>query len=155
MKRINGLFILASFLLATVGWANDEADDGRAMIQTERENVVRSELHMSATEAEKFWPIYSSYRKDHDEIMVRYGAMIREYMRRYDDADLSNEYADEMIDSYFEIKEELLTVQLEFLPQFRAVLPAMKVARFYQLENKINVEIDAQIAQVVPLVDPS
>jgi hypothetical protein len=87
--------------------------------------------------------------------MYRYGSLIRDYIRRYDDAELSNEYADEMIASYFAIKAELLQVQQQFLSEFRGALPALKVARFYQLENRFNTEIDAQLATVVPLVDPS
>ena len=135
--------------------ANDELADGREMIQNERENIVRAELHLTDEEAAAFWPLYAKYRQEHSEIMGRYGNLITEYVRRYDDADLSNEYADEMIDTYFEVKAGLLRTQQDYLPKFRAILPAMKVARFYQLENKINVEIDAQIADVVPLVDPS
>ncbi len=31
----------------------------------------------------------------------------------------------------------------------------LKVARFYQLENKMNATIDAELALVVPLVEPN
>jgi hypothetical protein len=30
-----------------------------------------------------------------------------------------------------------------------------KVAQFFQLENKINAEIDAQLAIAIPLIDPT
>jgi len=128
MRQLTGLIALLLLSLSTAASANDELAEGRAMIQAERQ---------------------------YDGVMRRYGQMIAEYLRRYDDADLSDEYANEMLDTYFGIQEELLQVQQEFLPEFRAVLPALKVARFYQLENKFNAEIDAQLALVVPLVDPS
>jgi len=155
MRQPTALLALVLFSFAAAASANDQAAEGRALIQAEREEIVRSELHMTDEEAAGFWPIYSAYREEHSEIMGRYGEMIAEYIRRYDDADLTDEYADEMIETYFSVKNGLLEVQQEFLPKFRAVLPALKVARFYQLENKINVEIDAQIALAVPLVDPS
>jgi hypothetical protein len=41
------------------------------------------------------------------------------------------------------------------LPTFKKSLPALKVARFYQLENKIEAEIDAQLALAVPLIEPA
>ena len=59
------------------------------------------------------------------------------------------------MDNFFSIKRGLLDVQEKYLPEFRDVLPALKVARLFQLENKINAEIDAQLAVVVPLIDPS
>jgi hypothetical protein len=155
MRQLTGLIALLLLSLSTAASANDELAQGRAMIQAERQDMVSSELHMTGKEAEEFWPVYSAYREKYDAVMRRYGQMIAEYLRRYDDADLSDEYANEMLDTYFGIQEELLQVQQEFLPEFRAVLPALKVARFYQLENKFNAEIDAQLALVVPLVDPS
>ena len=155
MRQLTGLFALILLSLSMAASANDELADGRAMIKAEREEMIRSALHMTDKEATDFWPVYESYREKHDEIMYRYGNLIRDYIRRYDDADLSNEYADEMIASYFAIKAELLQVQQQFLPEFRGALPALKIARFYQLENRFNIEIDAQLATVVPLVDPS
>ena len=155
MKQLTGFLVLVFLFFGLVVSANDELADGRAMIQAERQEMVRSELHMTGKETEEFWPVYSAYREKYDAVMGRYGKMIAEYMRRYDDADLSDEYANEMLETYFGIQEELLQVQQEFLPEFRAVLPALKVARFYQLENKFNAEINSQLALVVPLVDPS
>ena len=155
MKQLTVFLALVVFFFGLLASANDELAEGRAMIQAERQEMVRSELHMTSKETEEFWPVYSAYREKYDGVMRRYGEMIAEYMRRYDDADLSDEYANEMLETYFGIQVELLQVQQEFLPEFRAVLPALKVARFYQLENKFNAEIDAQLALVVPLVDPS
>ena len=34
------------------------------------------------------------------------------------------------------------------------VLPPCKVGRFFQLENKLDAELDAQLAAFVPLMDP-
>lgn len=135
--------------------ASDEVQEGREMIRKARVEIVRSELHLTDEEAAVFWPIYATYREETDAIQDRYAAMITEYIRRYDDAELSNEYADELIETFMNIKYELLDVQKKYLPEFQAVLPSLKVARLFQLENKLNAEIDAQMALVVPLVDPS
>lgn len=66
---------------------------------------------------------------------------------------MTNEYADGLIKDNFEIKGDLLQIQKKFVRRFRKVLPALKVARFYQLENKMDAEIDAQLALFVPLVE--
>lgn len=132
-----------------------EAQQGREMIREARLEIVRSELHLTEQEAADFWPVYAAFRKETDAIQDRYAEMVSEYMRRYDAADLSNEYADELIATFIKIKRELLDVQEQYLPDFREVLPSLKVARLFQLENKINAEIDAKMALVVPLIDPS
>ena len=141
---------------AALAFADDkEVREGRAMIRVERLEIVRSELQLTDDESAAFWPLYAKYRDETDAIQDRYAALIAEYLRRYDDADLTDEYADELIDSFLSIKIELLGVQRKYLPDFREVLPSLKVARLFQLENKISAEIDAQLALVVPLVDPS
>jgi len=46
-----------------------------------------------------------------------------------------------------------LKVQKQYLRKFRKVLPALKVVRFYQLENKMDAEIDAELAVFIPLME--
>ncbi len=50
------------------------------------------------------------------------------------------------------IREELRLTEEEEIAL--KILPSLKVAHFYQLENKMNAEIDASLALVVPLMDP-
>ncbi len=135
--------------------ADQRLEEGRAMIREGRLEAIRSELHFTEAEASAFWPIYGQYREEMDAIQDRYAAMVKEYLQRYDAADLSDEYADELMATFFGTRRGRLDVQQKYLPRFRAVLPALKVARLFQLEHKINAEIDAQLALVVPLVDPS
>lgn len=135
--------------------ADQNLEQGRAMIREGRLEVIREELHLTDAEAAGFWPVYGEYRDEVDAIQDRYAAMVKDYMRRYEAADLTDEYAEELMETFFSTRRGRLDVQQKYLPRFRAVLPALKVARLFQLEHKISAEIDAQLALVVPLVDPS
>ena len=149
--------IVVSFGHAQAQDSNQQADDeiaqGRAMVQAGREEIIRIELSLTDEEAESFWPIYAAYTGETAAIMDRYTVMITDYVRRYDSGDLSDEYASDLMETFFGIKRELLEVKMGYLPKFKEVLPALKVARFYQLENKIEAEIDAQLALAVPLIE--
>jgi len=131
-----------------------EIAEGREMIREGRLEVVRSELPLTEQEATEFWPKYAEYREEVDSIQDRYTDLVAEYVGRYDHADLTDEYADDLLDRWFDIKRELLDVQEIYMSEFRKILPALKVARLFQLENKINAEIDAKLAVVIPLIDP-
>lgn len=135
--------------------ADDEVAEGRAMVQAGAEQLIRSELRLTDDEAAAFWPIYRAYQKETSAIGDRYAAMLAGYINRYDRGDLSNEYADDLLDVFFGVKRDLLDVQMSYRPKFMEALQALKVAQFYQLENKIRAELDAQLAVVVPLIDPS
>lgn len=151
--------VLTAFGQVQAQESNQEADDeiaeGRAMVQAGRDEIIRDELSLTGQEAELFWPVYAAYTGDTKAIMDRYTALLTDYVRRYDSGDLSDEYASDLMETFFGIKQELLDVKKDYLPKFMQALPALKVARFYQLENKIEAEIDAQLAIAVPLIDPT
>jgi len=159
MIRIVSIGVAALLLsLPTIGLgqqSEDEVAEGRAMVQAGREELIRSELRLSDEEAAAFWPIYEVYQAESAAIGDRYAAMLTEYVDRYERGDLSDEYAVGLLDVFFGVKRDLLDVQTNYLPKFMEALPALKVAQFYQLENKIRAEIDAQLAVVVPLIDPT
>ncbi len=133
--------------------SNQELANARAMIQEGRETIIREDLRMTADEEAAFWPLYEDYRSDMMPIQDRYVALIADYVRQYESGALTDEYAEEMLDSYFDIKSDLLRKRKKYVRQFRKVLPMLKVARFYQLENKMNATIDAELALVVPLLE--
>lgn len=133
----------------------DEVAQGREMVQAGRKDVIRTSLPLTEDEAAGFWPIYAEYSAKTAEIMDRYTAMVMEFVRRNDSGDISDEYASSLLENFFAIKQELLDVQMNYVPKFKAAMPALKVAQFFQLENKINAEIDAQLAIAIPLIDPT
>lgn len=132
---------------------NQELASARTLLQAGRADIIREELRLSDEESADFWPVYDKYHADMMAVRDRQAKMIAEFLRRYREGDLSNEYADNLVEENFDIKGDLLKVQEKFLRQFRRVLPALKVARFYQLENKMDAEIDAQLALFIPLVE--
>ena len=134
---------------------NNEIEQGRAMVREARDEIIRSELQLTEEEAAEFWPLYENYRAETNQVMDRLGDLIADYLRRYEAADLTNDYAEKLVGDHMQIKKDLLAIQERSLPFFYKVLPALKVARFYQLENKINADIDIQLALAIPLVDPT
>jgi len=128
--------------------------DARTLLQEGRKDIVGFELRLSDEEAAAFWPVYDDYRKSVLENRNRYADLIVEYVGRYRAGDISEAYAAQLIDDIFDVKADLVKRQKKFVKRFRKVLPIRKVARFYQLEQKLDAEIDAQLAVVVPLMDP-
>ena len=132
--------------------AQREVDEGRAMVRAGFREVIRDELVLTEQETAAFWPVYDEYEQTVTAIMDRYSHLLMQYVHRFETGDLSNEYADELLAEYFAIRQELLDVRRAFIPKFKTVIPALKVAQLYQLENKLNAEVDIQLALAVPLI---
>lgn len=161
-KTAGHLLVMVAFLNAAATHGQESASgvlenptlaDARAMLQAGRKEIIKEDLRMSDEESAGFWPVYEEY---HAKIMVvrdRQATMAANFLKTYRAGALTNEYAEALIKDHFDIKGDLLRVQEKFVRKFRKVLPALKVARFYQLENKMDAEIDAQLALFIPLVD--
>ena len=50
------------------------------------------------------------------------------------------------------VQTNYLNIITSYVPKFQRVLPPRKVARLYQVENKIRALVDYQFAQEVPLI---
>ena len=151
---------IAAFLLAQPAMVlgqqvDDDVAEGRALVRAGSEEIIRSELRLTDEEAAAFWPVYQAYKAETVAVGDRYTAMLTGYVDRYNRGDLSNEYAADLLDVFFGVKRDILDLQTDYLPKFMEAIPALKVAQFYQLENKIRAEIDAQLAVVVPLIEPN
>jgi hypothetical protein len=132
---------------------NEHFVAARKMIQENQETIIREDLLLTAEEEAAFWPLYEKYQADTLPIRDRYVMLIADYLRQYETGILTNEYAGQMIDSYFDVKSDLMKVRKRYVGRFAKVMPMLKVARFYQLENKMAADVEAELALLVPLVE--
>jgi len=133
---------------------NPGLNDARALLQMGRIEIIKEEMRFTEDEAAAFWPVYEEYQSDLTNVRNRYADLLTTYSDAYRAGTVSEEFAEQMTDDYLNIQDDLLKVKRKHLGTFRNVLPARKVTRFYQLENKIDAELAARLALVVPLIDP-
>lgn len=156
LAAISALFVTpAPALSQETNASRQQVEAARQLIRDGARQFIETELPLADGETEKFWPLYDAYRQQVMVVEDEYVELIREFLEKYDRYSLTDADADEMTDRYFDIKIRVLQVRQEFLPRFREILPGMTVMRLYQLENKVQAEIDATLALLVPLADPS
>jgi hypothetical protein len=130
-----------------------QLSEARALLRAGRDDIIEIEMQLTADEKVRFWPLYQAYVADVDVLRDRYAAMIVGYLKAYDAGEISDDYARELLDDWLDYKKDLLKVRERYLRKFRKVLSSRQVVLFYQLENKMDVEIEAELAAVVPLMD--
>jgi hypothetical protein len=120
-------------------------------IRSNRKALVAASLGLTADEATKFWPLYDQYQKDLAPSGDRVVALIAEYTSSF--GTLSNDKALELIKGYGEAEAERLKVRLSYIDKFAQILPGRTVARFYQIENKMDAVLRYDLAATIPVVD--
>jgi hypothetical protein len=127
----------------------------RELVQAERVAVITEEMQFTAEENAAFWPLYEEYNKKMLVVRDRYAELVADYVGKYYDYKLTDADAKKILSEYFVIQDDLRKIQKSYVKKFEKIMSSIKVMRFYQLENKTQAEIDAALAIMVPLADPS
>ncbi len=65
---------------------------------------------------------------------------------------MTDEKAKKLTDEYLSIEQAEVKLKSSYVPKLSKILPATKVARYLQIENKIRAVIKYDLAASVPLV---
>ena len=159
-------FMTLTLLMLAFGVAPGNADfaaDGvlsqreitaaKELMDTQRNMAVIVNMEFSAEENEKFWPLYEEYRQKVRSVRERKLSLIDAYAVRYRAGTVDDEFADKAIRDSIKIQRDTVKIRDRYWKKFRRVIPATKAARFYQIENKMDAEVDYVLAGGVPLVE--
>lgn len=142
-----GIFAVSAFAQEITEGTMDKVRDA---LKAKKRAFVAVNMELTEAEDAKFWPVYDSYQTDLDKVNMKVGEMIGDYAKNYNA--LTDEKAKELLKTSLALEKELLNLRDSYLPKFSAVLPAKKVARYYQLENKIQAVTRYDMAEKIPLV---
>jgi hypothetical protein len=119
-------------------------------IRADKKLLVAENLQLTEAEAKGFWPIYGRYQDELFLLRSRTAKLIKDYAEAYDQ--MTNDTAKKLLDESLTIEALGLKLRQAYLPKFRAVLPEVKVVRYYQIENKIYAALLYELGAKIPLV---
>ena len=160
MKRnMRAVFVLVLAAAMTIVFASpavsqDKPSDNMQIllekIRADKKLLVAANMDLTETEAKGFWPLYQKYQDELFLLRARTARLIEDYAESY--KDMKNEKAKALLDELLTIDSLGLKVRQAYLPKFRKVIPEKKVARYYQIENKIQAMLNYELAREIPLV---
>jgi len=122
----------------------------REVIDKQKRIIVAGSLPLSDEEADAFWPLFDAFQEELKKIDRRSDRLIAEYAAEY--ATLSGARARGMIDEALSIEEDRVKLKRRWLKRMEPVLPPRMLARYFQLENKFQAVVAADLAKQIPLV---
>ena len=122
----------------------------RQDIRSKKKQLIAANLTLTADEATKFWPVYDQYTAELVKINdVKY-ATIKEYAEKW--GTMTDDQALALINKSLSVDESVSKLRIKYVPIFQKVVPGTKVATFFQLDRRLQMLIDAQLASQLPLV---
>ncbi len=149
--------VTATILLLTSPVLAQEASNANMEIfaqkvKADKKLVVAMNMNLSEAESEAFWPVYDSYQADLEHVNQRLGQLVSDYADAYNSGSISDETAGKLIKEWLHAEAEEMKLKVATVKKLAKVLPAKKVARYLQIENKIRALIRFGLAAQVPLV---
>jgi hypothetical protein len=125
----------------------------REDVRSERKQLVAANLPLTDAEATKFWSIYDQYSAEAWKIGDARVALIKEYVRSYDT--MTEAQANDFMNRLTAIDGQFSALLTKYVPIFENVISPKKTARWYQIERRLDLLIDVQFAEHIPMVDAS
>ncbi len=122
----------------------------REKLQADKKLLVATNMDLTEKEAQAFWPIYASYQKDLGLLNGRMLVLLQDFARTYHA--MTDEEARKLVGEYLAIERDRVRQKQSYLPKLRQALPEKKVARYLQIENKVEAVIRYELAGKIPLV---
>jgi hypothetical protein len=124
----------------------------RKDVRSLKKQIVAANMSLSDTEAQQFWPIYDSYTAELSTIMDKKYALLNEYAQNY--TSITNEQAESYVQGRAAVEESMMQLRLKYFPIFRKVISGKSTARFFQMDWRLGLIMELQLASQTPLVEP-
>ncbi len=115
----------------------------REVVDQQKRMIVAGSLPLSDKDADAF-------QKQLKKIDGREDRLVAAYSAEY--ASLSGERARTMLDQALQIDEDRLKLTRRWVKRMTSVLPPRLLVRYFQLENKFQAIVAADLARQIPLV---
>jgi len=146
--------LLTALLVSTRARAAENMVDAielvRATYKADRQALLAETLQLTEGESASFWPLYRAYRADMDKVGDGLVKLVLEYADIF--PNVPEERARQMLKEYTALEEKLVSKRAWYLKRAARSLPAAKVLRWAQLENRMDLVLRLQLAGSVPLV---
>jgi hypothetical protein len=124
----------------------------RQDIRSERKKIVAASLPLTESEATKFWPVYDRYIGETIKVNDVRFALIKEYAANY--KNMTDEQAGSFIRRWLALDQDNSQLRVKFIPEFEKVISPTKTAMFMQIDRRLAMLIELQLASQVPVVQP-
>jgi len=151
MKHLFIALLLLSFstLVSAQSTVDQQIELVRQSAQTDRKVLIMGNVHFTADESQQFWPAWNAYRAEMSANGDRLLALIKNFAANYEN--MNDQKARELLTDSFSISMQDVVIKQNFAKKINTFMPATKVMRIIQIENKLDAAIDMKLAAEIPL----
>lgn len=123
----------------------------RSDIRTKKAAMIAERMKFTDQEAAGFWPVYRQYEADLAAINDKKVSIMKEYVSRHQS--LNDTQAKQLVEDVFDVDQKTLDLRRKCFAALQKTLPAKTIVRWLQLERRLQLLVDAQLAKDLPGIE--
>ena len=123
----------------------------KSQVATQRQALVAENLNLTAAQSEVFWPLYREFQTKQQPLIDRRISLLTQFRDNFDGLEEAD--AAYLIDGWLSLEADIVKLRRQYVNKFRKALSEKLTLRYFQIENKLDVIIDYDLAQVIPLAE--
>jgi hypothetical protein len=155
------LISLTAFCNVSVAQSNTPSVDSyieslRADTRADKVAIITEVMQLNDQDSKIFWPVYRKYEAELMKVNDQRVALIKSYADKF--TTMTDADAKAMIDQSLDFESRRTDVKKKYAKEFqKAGLSSLTVAKFIQLEHRLDLVIDVEIASELPslLIKPA
>jgi hypothetical protein len=149
--RLGGVVLLLAWLAPPLAaqTVKEKLDLTRESVENQRRVLVSGALPLTEAEAKAFWPLYDGYEKERRGLDARANKLVADFLGAA--AGLDDSQARAMTAEALKIDEDRARLRSAWYERMGKAIAPRKLARLYQIENKLDSVVRADIARQIPL----
>ena len=123
----------------------------RSDLKGSKRTLIKESMQLSDKQAELFWLLHNQYDVEQSKLGDQKLALIQQYATNF--LTMTDDKADQLAHQAMSLEDERLALCKKYYDLMKKSLPVVVVARFFQLENQIQLVVDLQIASNLPIIE--
>jgi len=123
----------------------------REDVRAQRKQITASNMTLTPDEATRFWPIYDQYIQETIKVNDDRWAMIKDYAANYNS--MTDQQAQDYMKRSEAIDQQLTALRAKYVSMFQKVVSPRKSAQWYQIDRRLDLLINLQLAALIPIAD--
>jgi hypothetical protein len=113
-------------------------------------DILGKTMALDAAQAATFWPLYKQYEAEAQTLGDERLGIIQDLAEHFDS--LNDAKAKGLLERQLALEDKKLALMKKYKDEMLKVLPAKTVARFFQVDSRLNKLVELTVASEIPLV---
>jgi hypothetical protein len=124
----------------------------RKDFQKLKADIVAKTMEMDATTAAACWPVYKQFEAESVKLGDEKLAIVKDYAAAWNSKSLTDATAKDLLTRSLALEDKARALDKKTIDAMSKVLPAKTVARYFQVQNRLNALANLSLASEIPLI---